>query len=75
MYERWLAMGFLGGADPTSLVPRLNREIESSFAIPAKPFATDYEIEMLGRMGQHAHGSLPLLIKLLDSNDRLRRGS
>lgn len=69
MHERRLAMGFLGGSDPKNLVPRLNKEIEIAIANPAKPFAAYHEIEMLGRLGENARSSLPLLIKLLDSTD------
>lgn len=69
MDELRLAMQFLSGADPMNLVPRLKKEIENSLANPAKPFAAYHEIEMLGRMGEHARSSLPLLIKLLDSTD------
>ncbi|MFO0940749.1 MAG: M56 family metallopeptidase [Pirellulales bacterium] len=69
MHERLLAMEFLGGADPKNLVPRLNKEIENALANPAKPFTAYHEIEILGRMGEHARSSLPVLIKLLDSND------
>ncbi len=69
MYERLLAMEFLGGADPKNLVPRLNKEIENALANLAKPFTAYHEIEILGRMGEDARSSLPVLIKLLDSTD------
>ncbi|MBL8812368.1 MAG: hypothetical protein JNM43_19545 [Planctomycetaceae bacterium] len=71
MDERRLAMEFLGGADPRNLVPRLKKELENAIADPAKPFAAYHEIEILGRMGEHSRSSVPLLVKLLDSKDRV----
>ncbi|MFO1063817.1 MAG: M56 family metallopeptidase [Pirellulales bacterium] len=71
MDERRLAMEFLTGADPTNLVPRLKKEIEGAMADSAKPFAAYHEIEMLGRMGEQARSAVPLLVKLLDSKDRV----
>jgi beta-lactamase regulating signal transducer with metallopeptidase domain/WD40 repeat protein/HEAT repeat protein len=73
VFERRLAMIYLGGAAPEEIVPLLIKELESADFDSKNRLRLQHDISVLEHIGEEAKDAAPILIKLLDSSDGVIR--
>jgi HEAT repeat protein len=71
--ERRLAMIYVAGTAPRQVIPLLIKELVGALRNPTEPFRPYHEIEVLGRIGEEARDAIPVLTKLLDTDNGLAR--